>query len=70
LDDRRDDLLSRESAPLQVAVYPAPDFRQGLAEDDHLFVLVFVAHLAPTIMIAILFAAAIIASGRLNVAIR
>ena len=54
----------------QIGLDPFPDDREHMAEREHFAVFRFVAYLAPTRVIAILLAAALVASDRLDMAVR
>src|SRR5690349_17563794 len=69
-DDGGEHSLPRQAAPPQIDLDTLADDRKDTAKSQHLAVLGFVADLAPPGVIAILLAAAIVASGRLNVAVR
>jgi hypothetical protein len=68
-DDCGEYPLARQTAPPQIGPDPLPDGRQHPAESQHLAVFRLVADLAPTRMIAILLAAALVPTHRLDVAI-
>ena len=70
LDHRRQNFFARQTGQLQILRHAPPDFRQRFGEIDNAIVFVFVANFTPTFVIEILFAAARVAPGRLNVAIR
>ena len=70
LHDRREHLLARQTLASHVLAGPPADGRQCLREPDHAVVFRFVADLAPLRVIAILFAAARVAPGRLKVSAR
>ena len=54
----------------ETLVHPPPDLGQGLAEDDHAIVFVFIARLPPPLVVAILFSPARIAARGLDMAVR
>src|SRR5581483_7218188 len=62
-------LLARQAGPRQIARHLPANARQGAAECREPRVLVGVAHLAPTLVIAVLFTPARIAPARLQMAI-
>jgi hypothetical protein len=68
-DDRRQHLGPGQAGQRQVALYLCADLRQGVAEEQHAFVLGLVADLAPARMIAALLARPGIAPGGLQVAV-
>ena len=68
--DRRDDLLLRQSALVQVLIDPLTDFRQRLPELDHVLVLRLFADLAPFLVIAVLLAPLAVTAGGLEMAVR
>ena len=69
-DDNRKHLLARQAGQRKIAIELAPQLRQRLAEHHHAIELRAVAHLPPLRMITILFAAAGIPTGGLQVAVR
>ena len=66
---RCQDFVPRQTRRSEVFTHAFANFRQSLREDHDPVVLVFVAHLAPTLMVKVLFAPARIATGCLNVAV-
>ena len=68
LHHQREHLLARQARALQVATHAVSQPAQRLAEAQHARVLVIVARAAPVRVIAILLAAARVASGRLQMA--
>src|SRR5262249_6693608 len=67
--DGRQDLLARQAGQGQVLLDPPAEARQGPGEGDHAVVLRLVADLAPARVVAVLLAAAVVAPGRLEVAV-
>ena len=67
--DRGEHPLSRQTAPPQIGFDALPDRRQNPAKRQHLAVFRLVADLAPTRVIAVLLAAALVPSGRLDMAV-
>ena len=68
--DRREHPLAAEVAARHVLVDPLADLRQRRAEGDHPVVLGLVAHRLPSRVVAVLLAAARVAAGGLQVAVR
>jgi hypothetical protein len=69
-DDGRDHLLTREATPAKVLADPTPDSRQRQPKGDEPLELAPVATRAEASVVAVLAAAARVASGRLEVARR
>src|SRR5438270_2589708 len=67
--DRGEHPLSRQTAPPEIGFDALPDGRQNPAKRQHLAVFRLVANLAPTRVIAVLLAAALVPSGRLDMAV-
>src|SRR5690242_5648389 len=61
--DRGEHPLPRQTVPPQIGLDALPDRRKNTAKNQHLAVFRLVADLAPTRMIAVLLAAALVASG-------
>ena len=68
--DRGQHPLARQTAALQIRFDAGADQRQRLGEDQQLAVFRLVAHFAPARVIAVLLAAALVAAGRLQMAVR
>ena len=65
-DHRGQHLFATEARSLQIPRHPAPDSRQRLSKRDGALVFGLVAHRAPVGVVAVLFAPARIAPGRLD----
>ena len=66
---RREHFLARQIRSCEVLLDPSPNRRQRPREIEHVRVFVFIAHRTPSRMIAILFAPASVAAGRLKMAV-
>src|SRR6266478_3186274 len=69
LHDRCQDFVSRQSRRFQIPRDSPADLRQRFAETNYAVVFVFVANLAPALVIKVLFATARVATGCLNVTV-
>jgi hypothetical protein len=67
--DRGEHPLPRQTAPPQIGLDALPDRRKNTAKSQHLAVFRLVADLAPPRVIAILLAAALVPSDRLDMAV-
>ncbi len=67
--DRSDGFFPGQSGPRQVARHATPNTRQRVRESGEPFVLRFVPHVAPALVVAVLFAPLRVAAGRLDMAI-
>src|SRR5690606_26148139 len=70
LDDGRQDLLARKARSRHVSLHLGADAGEGTGEGLHAVELRLVAHRPPARMVAILLAAALVAPGRLQMAVR
>src|SRR6266404_3617192 len=70
LHDRCQDFVSRQSRRFQIPRDSPADLRQRFAETNYAVVFVFVANLAPALVVNVLLATARVATGRLDVTVR
>jgi hypothetical protein len=69
-DDRGEDLLAGQPRSGEVGIAAAPDARERSREGEHAVELLRAAPLVPVRVVAVLLAAAVIATGRLQVPVR